>query len=271
MTCRDIDGLIASYASGAPVPPEVAEHIAGCERCRRLTEVMGQSIQVAQPSSEQLKRIENGILADLKPVRPLPPAGVLWSAFLLILVAVVTVGALALGTAGWQALSMLQRITVFAALAAAASALTLSAGRQMVPGTGFRLSPDLLVAAVIGAIIAICATVFHPHEEAAFVSTGLMCLRIGLECAVPAGLLVWLLLGRGAILSPVFTGATAGAMAGLSGLTVLEIFCPNLNRNHILVWHLGAVVASILGGVILGMIAEYSGWRRIAPPRRGGA
>ena len=154
MTCRDIDGLIASYASGAPVPPDVAAHVAGCDRCRRLAEVMGQSSRVAQPSSQQLKRIKNGILADLKPVRPLPRAGVLWSAFLLILVAVVTIGALALGTAGWQALSILQRITVFTALAVAASALTFAAGRQMVPGSGFRLSPHLLVAAVIGAIIA---------------------------------------------------------------------------------------------------------------------
>jgi hypothetical protein len=60
---------------------------------------------------------------------------------------------------------------------------------------------------------------------------------------------------------PRVTGATAGALAGLSGLTVLEIFCPNLNAYHILVWHMGAVLASAVGGMAIGILAEYFGWR----------
>jgi hypothetical protein len=59
------------------------------------------------------------------------------------------------------------------------------------------------------------------------------------------------------------TGATAGALAGLSGLTVLEVFCPNLNKYHVLVWHLGAVLTSIIGCVAIGLLAEYSGWKRL--------
>ena len=89
-------------------------------------------------------------------------------------------------------------------------------------------------------------------------NTGLLCLEIGLACAIPAAALLWLVLRRGAILSPVLTGATAGALAGLSGLTVLEVFCPNLNKYHILVWHLGAVLASIIGCLAIGLLAEYS-------------
>jgi len=114
----------------------------------------------------------------------------------------------------------------------------------------------------LGVIIGMFATLLRPHSDPTFVATGLVCLRIGLECAVPAALLLWLLLRRGAILNPIFTGATVGALAGLSGLTVLEIFCPNLNEYHILVWHVGAALASAVGGAAIGTFVEYFGWRR---------
>jgi hypothetical protein len=42
---------------------------------------------------------------------------------------------------------------------------------------------------------------------------------------------------------------------------VLEIFCPNLNEYHILVWHLGTVFVTAVGGLAIGMIAEYSSWK----------
>jgi len=258
VTCRDIESLIITYTSGAVTPPEVAAHIAGCERCRRLVRALAEPPPVVSPPPDQLRRIEAGILADLKPVKPLPPAGVLWFALLFIFAVVVAVGGVALGAAGWRALSVLQRLAVFSALTAAAGLLAFSAGRQIVPGSKLLVSPYLSVVAVLAGIAGICTSLFHPHAESAFVSTGLVCLRIGLECAVPAALLLWLLLRRGAVLNPMLTGATAGALSGLSGLTVLEVFCPNLNKYHIVVWHLGAALASAAAGLAVGMIAEYS-------------
>jgi hypothetical protein len=135
-----------------------------------------------------------------------------------------------------------------------------------VPGSRLLLSPSLLAFAAIGILAGVVSILFHPHEEPTFVATGLVCLRIGLECAIPAALLFWLVLRRGAVLNPVATGVTAGAMAGLSGLVVLEIFCPNPNEYHVLVWHLGAVLASIAGGLAIGSIRlawqRQSGFRR---------
>jgi Negative regulator of sigma F len=58
-------------------------------------------------------------------------------------------------------------------------------------------------------------------------------------------------------------GATIGALAGLSGLAVLGLFCPNLNEYHILVWHFGSVLVSTGGGLAIGTISEYSSWRRV--------
>ena len=68
---------------------------------------------------------------------------------------------------------------------------------------------------------------------------------------------------RGAILFPKFIGAAAGALAGLIGLSVLEINCPNLNVFHILVWHGGVVLVSSSAGALLGAAVEYLERRRI--------
>jgi hypothetical protein len=261
VTCRDIDGLIVSRLALAS--PEAAAHIAGCERCRRLAEAMRKTPAASAPSPRQLKQIETGVLADLKPVKPLAPAGALCFALLAILLVVVAVGAIALGIAGWRALSLPQKIAVFAAMSASICLLAWTAARQIVPGARLLLSPIWLVVAVWAILTGIFTILFRPHQEPTFVATGLICLRIGLECAVPSALAFWLLLRRGAILNPVMTGATAGALAGLSGLMVLEIFCPNLNEYHILAWHLGAALASTLGGIAVGSIAGSYGRRRL--------
>ena len=265
MTCREVEGLIISYASGAAIPPEAVAHIAGCERCRRLTQVMKETPANAVPSVEQLQKIKTGMLTDLRPVKPLAPAGVLFVALMFILLVVGAVGGVALGIAGWQALGPPQRITVFTSLVAAVGLLAYSLVQQIVPGSRLRLPPYLLVVVLMGIIASFFAILFHPQAEPTFVSTGLVCLRIGLEGAIAAGLLSWLVLRRGAILNPMWTAATAGALAGLSGLTVLEIFCPNLNEYHILVWHLGAALVSAAAGLAIGIIAELSSGRRTRP------
>jgi hypothetical protein len=48
----------------------------------------------------------------------------------------------------------------------------------------------------------------------------------------------------------------------LTGLTVLEINCPNLNVFHILVWHWGVVLISSGAGALLGAAVErIERWR----------
>jgi len=262
VTCPDVEGLIIAYASGAAVPPEAAGHIAGCEHCGRLVRAFQETHEGVPPSPEQLRGIKAGILADLKPVKPLAPAGGFFFALVIILLAVAAVGGATLGMAGWRALSPPLRIFVFTVLAAAAGLLAFSLVRQMAPGSRLLPSPYLLTITVLGIIASLFATVFQPQEESKFVATGLVCLKIGLTCAIAAALLSWLVLRRGAILNPIWTAVTAGALAGLSGLTVLEIFCPNLNEYHIVVWHLGAAVLSAAGGLAIGIFAERFSTRR---------
>jgi hypothetical protein len=59
------------------------------------------------------------------------------------------------------------------------------------------------------------------------------------------------------MLYPKLIGAAAGGLAGLIGLSVLEINCSNLDVFHILVRHRGVVLISSGAGALLGPGAEY--------------
>jgi hypothetical protein len=205
------------------------------------------------------------VLQDLKPVKPIAPTFAFLAAFGIIFLAVAVVGSFQLRAFGWGVLSIPQRVVVFASLAAGTGLLASSMVRQMFPGSKHHVSPGLLPVGVLALLTLTAAAVFQPKVEFAFVSNGLSCLRAGLSYAIPGALLLWLVLRRGAILSPKLTTATAGGFAGLIGLTVLEVHCPILNRYHILVWHMGVVLLSMLGGLSLG-----AAWERIGTWRKSG-
>ena len=260
MTCHEVDHIILSYSAGAPVSPELAAHIAGCDRCRPLAEALGQLSEPAVPPSDGVQRVQQSILADLRPVKPLPSSGALWIVSVAVLALVAAAGTLVLGHAGWRARGPLQRFGMFSVVVLAAGLTGASAVRQIVPGTRIFFPALSIVVAALLALVAASTSLFAPHAEAAF-ANGVECLVIGTACATVCSLLLWLVLRRGATMTPVSTGATVGALAGLSGVAVLEIFCPNLNRNHILVWHLGAVLVSVAVCTIAGALAEYAGSR----------
>jgi hypothetical protein len=252
MTCRDIEDVIITTT----LAPDAAEHVAECEQCRHLVWLFGGSGQAPPPSADQIRRIEAAILRGLTPVRPLASQSALFSAFALVFLAVVGGGSWVLGTDGWRALSVLQRMAIFASAAACSGLLALSLVRLMAPGSEHIISPTRLSIAVLPLLGLVIATVFHSRDEYGFVSAGLTCLRIGLTCAVPGAVLFWLLLRRGAILSPGLTGTIAGGLAGLGGLMVLEVQCPNLNLFHILAWHWGVALLAMLGGLALGRLSN---------------
>ena len=252
MTCRDVDHLIIALVSGRAVPSAVAAHIADCAHCSGLV----RALRDARTPAGQLQSLDVATLPDIKAVKPIARASVRWIALVGFVALVAAAGMTLLGAAGWHALSLLQASAVFTTLAGAAALLATSLSRQIVPGSRIFVTPWLLAATGPALMAAIFLALFQPHHEPTFVLTGLVCLRIGLECAIAAGLLFWLALRRGTMFNPVSTGATAGALAGLAGLTVLEIFCPNLNQHHVLVWHLGSAITSTLAGLAIGIIVE---------------
>jgi len=213
-----------------------------------------------------LRRIKAGILEDLEPIRPLAPSRVLLFWCAIIFLSVVAAGGLLLGMNGWSALSLLQRIAVFMTLAASAVLLTISMVRQMAPGSKHVVAPALLLVAIpIALTIAIGAT-FRSQQEPAFLASGVRCMENGLMLSIPAAFLLWIILRRGAILYPKLMGAVAGGLAGLIGLSVLEVNCPNLNVFHILAWHGGVGVIGSLGGALLGAAVEFTQEGHEDPP-----
>jgi uncharacterized membrane protein YeaQ/YmgE (transglycosylase-associated protein family) len=64
-------------------------------------------------------------------------------------------------------------------------------------------------------------------------------------------------LRRGVFHRPVVSGMVLGGVAGLIGLTILEISCSNPDFFHILVGHAGAAVASSLAGGAFGAVFGY--------------
>jgi hypothetical protein len=215
-----------------------------------------------EPSETQLKDIQVRIARNLEPVQPLAPPRFFLLACAIIFLCGVAVGAMPFGMNGWDALNVAQRIAIYAALAASALLMATSVVSQMSPGNKHALCPATLPIGILTALLLIIAVTFRAQREAAFVVNGLTCLRNGLTNSIPAGFLFWLLLRRGAILYPRLIGAAAGGLAGLVGLSVLELNCPNLNAFHILVWHWGVVFISTVAGALLGAAVEYAEeWR----------
>ncbi len=257
MTCRDMDDVISSLTGDSVLEPQSAEHLIHCEQCRSLTRLLDEAGDGRRPSESLLRRIKAGILGDLRPIRPLAPSRILLFRCAIIFLSVVALGVLLLGMNGWGALSLVQRIVVFVTLAASAVLLANSMIRQMVPGSRQAFAPAVLLVAILVALMMMIVATFRPQRESAFIASGLICMKNGLTFSMPTAFLLWFILRRGAILYPKLIGAVAGGLAGLAGLSVLEVNCPNLNIFHILIWHEGVVVIGCLGGALLGATMEF--------------
>jgi len=262
VTCRDMDDAISSRSDNSVLEPEHAKHLTHCGRCRALTVLLDNTDVGFHLSDRLLRRMQADILEDLKPVRPLHSPRIHLLACAIIFLSVVAVGALLLGTTGWNVLNMLQRKAVFVTLTAGAVLLANSLVRQMVPGSKHAFVPATLPIAILAALMLVIVAMFRSQRESAFILGGLACMKNGVLFSIPAAFLLWLILRRGALLLPKLIGAAAGGLAGLSGLSVLEVNCPNLDVFHNLVWHGGVVVISSLGGALVGAAVESIGrWR----------
>jgi len=263
VTCRDMDDVISSRTRDSVLEPQPAEHLIHCEQCRSLTRLLDEADDGRSPSESLLRRIKAGILGDLRPIRPLAPSRILLFRSAIIFLSVVAIGVLLLGMNGWGALNIVQRIVVFVTLAASAVLLANSMVRQMAPGSKHIFAPAALLVAILVVLMMVTVATFRPQRESAFIAGGLMCMKNGLTFSIPAAFLLWFILRRGAILYPRLIGAVAGGLAGLAGLSVLEVNCPNLNAFHILIWHEGVVVIGCLGGALLGATVEsVQQWRK---------
>jgi hypothetical protein len=190
-------------------------------------------------------------------VRPLAAPWILTGTLLLICAAVGVLGAARVGFQGVVALSTAQRVLILGTLALLAWFVAAQAVREWIPGSRGRMGGVAMLLTVSLALLAVFALLLQDYRTTHFVSAGLACLFTGVLHAIPAGLLVWLLLRRGYAVNGVAAGLAAGVLAGLAGVTMLELHCPNLETFHVLVWHtlvvpVSAALGAILGGALPG-------------------
>ena len=260
---RDVEcSLIEHEKSGAArLPAQLQDHILTCNSCSEFLRALNPSITADAPAPEILRRLEITLTTGLRPVRPLAPARYFFAVFGVIFILIVAAGVYRLGASGVSAMSTGQSIAILCALSASAGALVYSLVHQMTPGSRHRISPTLLPAAVIGFLALLMVALFQFQPERDFWGTGLACLRAGGPLALLAAVPFWLLLRRGAGLSPRVTGASAGLLAGLVTTSAQEIYCPMLDASHILTWHLGVALLGAGIGLAAGLAAEAAGER----------
>lgn len=215
-----------------------------------------------------LTSIAAGLKPAMRPVKPLAPTWVLATRLFLAAAGVAFVSAASAGLAGVESLGLLRAAVILAALALLLGLAATEQVHSMIPGSRRLLGPLPLVLSCCLALAALFAAEFHDYRTTSFVASGIACLIAGLERAIPAGILVWLLMRRGFAINPVAAGATAGAVAGLAGVVFLELHCTNFETLHILAWHTAVLPASAVLGAAAGALAWAASRLRTRSPIR---
>ena len=257
MNCND---LAKALSKEPQLPLEAQEHVKGCKRCQALVTALNTPVATEPPSPATLQQIAEGIATNLRPVSPVAPAGYFFGAFAGIFVSIVALFVYPMGALAIAVMTPLETVAILTALAVSTGLLAYSLAHQMIPGSRHRISPRLLPVGIGVLLTIVIAVLFQFQHEQNFWGHAWPCIRVGTPIGVLAAVPFWLILRRGAILSPSMTGATTGLLAGLVGTSVLEIHCPNLDAWHLLISHLGIAMLCALAGLIIGMAVEVKGY-----------
>jgi hypothetical protein len=204
-----------------------------------------------------LKRVADSIQPSMRQVRPLPRTWVLAGGLVLICAGVALAGAARAGFNGFEKMNLLERALIFSTLGVLAWVAGTEFVNEMIPGSRRKISAGRLLGLGSLVLVVMFALLFHDYHTEHFVSVGLVCLATGVLHAIPAGLLSWLLLRRGFAVSSVSAGVVAGTLAGLTGVGLLELHCPNFQAMHILVWHTAVLVGSAALGALVGRAQRF--------------
>jgi hypothetical protein len=219
---------------------------------REIDEILKQAAQVSHDVDPAvLDRVVGSVRQSMSPVRPLPPAGVLVGGLAVISAAVALAGAALAGFHGMQKMSPGERALIFPALAILIWLASAALVTEMIPASRRRVSPGVLLGISNVVLLVIFAVLFRNYHSERFVHQGVICLAVGIAHAIPTGFASWLLLRRGFAVNPVGAGLVAGTLAGLAGVTMLELHCPNFEFFHLMVWHTAVILLSAGGGAFL--------------------
>jgi len=255
MNCGDVHQALFGASAVSHFPLDVRKHLASCKRCQELVRALSTLVALDEPSPDALSQIEQRLLAGLQVVRPVIPASHAVG-FGAIFVAFLSIAVYRLGAFATTVMSPLQTCAMLGVTAISTGLLIYSLVHQMAPGSLHRIPPRPLPLVIMLSLMVAIAVLFQFQHDADFWPRMRVCLRAGTPIGFLSGVPFWLVLRRGAILSPIMTGAATGLLSGLLGTSVLEIHCPNLDAWHVLVSHLGVAVLCSVGGLTLGWAVE---------------
>ena len=256
MNCNELSKMLFEGATCSTLPDTALNHLETCASCRTLVSALEPRLDLLSPSLKLQRHIELSITTGLQRVRPIPKRMYLFAALVALLAGCVALAVKAIGAYGLAVKSPLQVGLILACLTLSTLVLASSLISQIVPGSPHYIRPGLIPFAISILIAVAMASVFQFQEEARFWFKSWVCICVGTSMAVLSVLPVWLIVRRGAVLTPVITTAATGLLAGLAGTTLLELHCPNLNAGHILLSHLGVAGIGMLTGLTAGIFLE---------------
>lgn len=227
-------------------------------RDREMDEILELAAQARHDVEPALlQRVAGSIKSSMRPVRPLPPTWVLASELILICAAVALAGAARAGFYGIEKMSVLERSLIFPVLGILGWVVAAEFVSEMIPGSRRRIAPGALLGIGSLALLGLFAVLFRDYRTNDFVSAGIVCLMTGLLHAGPTGLVSWWLLRRGFAVNSVAAGLGGGTLAGLAGVTMLELHCANFQALHVLLWHTAVVPGSGAAGASLAWALRF--------------
>jgi hypothetical protein len=225
---------------------------------REMDKILKQGARTSESlHPDLLRRIAVSIGPSVEPVRPLPPSWAMESGLVAIAAGVAVAGATKMGFLGYLKLGVLDRVAIFSMLGILIFLAASEWVNENIPGSQTRLKPGALLVLTIAGMLTVFGILFRDYHTHRFLHAGLTCLGFGLLYAIPAGFLGWLILRRGFAVNALTAGLVGGTLAGLAGVTMLELHCPNFQALHILVWHTAVVPVSAAAGAFL---AWKRGW-----------
>ena len=207
------------------------------------------------PDPALLDKIAASIRPNMRQVRPLPPAWVLRFTLMTVCIGIAIAGAARLGFFGMHAMNNTQKL-IFPALAGFITVAAAAWAAEMIPGSKRHEAPWNVLCAATFTLFALFPTLFHNHHTEDFVHAGFACLIAGILHAIPIALAGWWLLRRGFAVNPTGAALAAGTLAGLGGISMLELHCPNFQLMHLVIWHTAVVPVSASIAVLLTKLVQ---------------
>jgi hypothetical protein len=237
---------------------ELGRHCADCEKCRALSGMLAgmQSSTLPAGLTEKTRRIVSEPSAASGPAPSAWRFALLTAACLLLVAGPATA---VLGLKGWLALSSAQAWGCMLVLSLSGAAGFVALDGELRPGSARRLT-GAGAAGVLGlAYLGVLSLVAVSNESGHRWGAALFCFTAG---SLVSAAMYWALryAGRwGYPLHATGAGLAMGALSALTGLLVLQLFCPKLELEHLLLGHATPLLAGI----------TFAWWferRRHAPP-----